>query len=303
MSAKIIICTTFRDFKGNDNDKIQELFLDSLENQDYKDFDLVVTLFGEKKVESVVRKRKLKSFFYDCDPGAFRYCLSKVVLNAISYSKSTKEENYIILWTTCDVILDKNFLSTIISNFRKNILGTSHPHLTYGSVTNYDNRRPTGKIELFSGFDLIFFDKDFLFDKKIMDAINNNIFNDWGIFEHFLISLTDLSRGTKRINLFETAKIYKIENDRKLTNEPNVFLEKSHIRNSAVFRKFLITNKLSIDYFDLVFCHLRFKLTRNFLRHFIFFASDIFSFYYRRIASSIAKSLPIPIKKFIKRIL
>jgi hypothetical protein len=48
-NLKIIVCTTFRDFTGSENDDIQRLFLSSLDFQSYKNFELVVTLFGEKR--------------------------------------------------------------------------------------------------------------------------------------------------------------------------------------------------------------------------------------------------------------
>ena len=46
-NKRIIIATTFRDFIGNDNDKIQFAFLDSIKSQSYTNYELVVTKFKE----------------------------------------------------------------------------------------------------------------------------------------------------------------------------------------------------------------------------------------------------------------
>ena len=37
-NKKILIATTFRNFNGSENDKIQRMFLNSLVNQSYKNF-------------------------------------------------------------------------------------------------------------------------------------------------------------------------------------------------------------------------------------------------------------------------
>ncbi len=47
---EIIICVTFREFDGSTNDLIQRRFLDSLSQQTYRNFRLVVTNFREKNV-------------------------------------------------------------------------------------------------------------------------------------------------------------------------------------------------------------------------------------------------------------
>ena len=52
--AQIIISTTFREFKEDENSKMQVAFLRSLQKQTMKNFVLVVTIFNEKNVESKV---------------------------------------------------------------------------------------------------------------------------------------------------------------------------------------------------------------------------------------------------------
>jgi len=298
----IIVCTTFRDFKGSENDEIQRMFLKSLENQTYKNFELVVTLFGEKNVQSEVKKFNFKSFFYNSDiENKYRYSLTKVILNAIKHSSSNKEENFLILWTTCDVIYENNFFATIIKNYKNNVIGTIHPHITYSSILKFNEKNTNKKEQLFSGFDLIYFDKEFLSNHKIKYSFENYIFYDWGVFEHFLIALNELNKSSNMINIYKESKIYKIENDRELTNEPNQFLINSHRLNSITFNKFLDENKITKKYFDLTYCHIKFKLTVNKFKHYYKFKQDIFEYIVRRIRKSVSKLIPKLIKNIIKR--
>lgn len=53
--VKIILCTTFRDFKGTENDEIQYRFLDGIRQQTYQNYQVVTTTFGEKKSQKYSR--------------------------------------------------------------------------------------------------------------------------------------------------------------------------------------------------------------------------------------------------------
>jgi hypothetical protein len=297
---KIIICTTFRDFKGTENDRIQRLFLRSLESQKYQNFEIVVTLFGEKEVKGELEKFNLKSFFYDGESDGFRYSLTQVVLNAIGHAEKNENENYIVLWTTCDIVLDDNFLYRIIKNYKINSIGTSHPHTMYSSVDDYENNRSCIKSGLFNGFDLIYFDKEFLQTEKVSKSLKKYVYNDWGIFEHFLVSLGAVGNNPDMINLYEDAKIYKIENERNLTNEPSQFLINSHMRNSLTFKNFIRDNSLSNNYFDLTYCHFKFRQIKNSFAHYMNFKKDIIEFIFNQVKKIISKLIPDFIKNVIR---
>lgn len=301
-SQKIIICTTFRDFKGNENDQVQRLFLESLESQKYKNFEVVITLFGEKEVENELKKFNLKTFFCYGNPGPFRYSLTQVVTNAINYAEKKYIENYIILWTTCDVIFSDNFLNSLIRNYKVNILGTSHPHRIYFSREDYKG----GKYReegLYSGFDLVYFDKKFLQNDKLFKSLKNYVYNDWGIFEHFLISLGEFACNKNVVNLYEEEKICKIENNRQLTNEPNQFLIDSHKKNSATFEKFLNDNNLSKNYFNLTYCHIKFKQVKRTFWHYFNFREDYVGFVFGQIRERILRIMPDFIRKAMAKLL
>jgi len=298
---KIIVCFTCRDFKGTENDEIQKLFLKSIENQTYKNFEVVVTLFGEKNVRDEVKKFKFDSYFYDSVVDSnYRYSLTKVLLNAIEHA-SRKYDDYVIVWTTCDVIYDSNFFETIINNYNTNIIGTSHPHTTFSSLMKFKHKEENKNGKLFSGFDLIYFDKEFLEKPKVKSSIEKYVFYDWGVFEHFLIALNELSNNSNMINIYEQSKINKIENVRELTNEPNQFLINSHKLNSSVFNTFLDDNKISNEYFDLTFCHLKFNITTKKLNHYCKFSNDIFVYIKRKTRRIIVSLIPNNIKTIIKK--
>ncbi len=299
-SLKTIVCTTFRDFKGTENDEIQRAFLKSLENQTYKNFEVVVTLFSEKKVKEEVGKFKFDSYFYNSVVDIkHRYSLTKVLLNAIDHANKKMYYNYIILWTTCDVIYDYNFFETIIRYYNSNIIGTSHPHIIFPSLKDFENKK-NKSISLFSGFDVIYFDKEFLQIPEVKLSIEKYIFNDWGFFEFFLIALNEFSNTVRMINIYEESKVYKVENNRFLTNESNEFFLNSYKLNFIIFNKFVTENKIVTDYFDLTYCHLKFDLTINKFKHYFEFSNDIFKYVLRKIKKSIASFIPNNIKSIIK---
>ncbi len=295
---KIIICSTFRDFQGSKNDEIQKIFLKSIENQTYENFELVVTLFGEKNVQKEVEKFNFKSSFFNGSIDRYRYSLTQVILNAIDQAEK-ETGSYLIFWTTCDVIYDDNFFEIVIKNYKNNIIGTSHPHTIFSSLAKYNEKIDNKNGKLFSGFDLIYFDKDFL-NYKVKDAIKNYIFNDWGVFEHFLISLNEFSKESNMINIHEESKIYKIENDREITNEPNQFLMNSHKLNAVVFNKFFDENNITNEYFDLTFCHLNFNITKNAIKHYWSFRIDVIEYIKRKFKRTVAKLIPNEIKRIVK---
>lgn len=277
---KIILCTTFRDFKGTENDNIQRLFLNSIASQTYKNFELVVTLFGEKNVQNEVEKYDFPSCFYSAEVNDCRYTLTSVVNNAIGYAIGAGED-YILLWSTCDVVYDINFFQEIVELPEINLLGTSHPHVIYKNVEDYVTTQNSLTGKLFCGFDLIFFDSSFL-DNEVRNILQNYKFYDWGVFEHFLIALAEVKQKNNSkvnfINIYETSKISKIENDRQLTNEPSVFLIKSHERNTIELKRFLSDYKLSYLYFDLTYCHLKSRVNNKSLNHYWVFKRDIIEY-------------------------
>lgn len=229
---KIIICTTFREFKGTENDKIQYMFLDNIKQQTYQNYQLVTTTFGEKKVKNIVNNYfGEKSTVYDVKlPKEYRFSLTDVVLNGIKEAEQCLE-NSIIIWCTCDVLFEPNLFEQIVKNYKAGISGIVHPNIIYNSVDNLISQKGYYG-SLGRGIDLLFYDSKVLIKAK-GDIINYR-FYDWGVFEFFMAALA-FKYSSSKINLFCLSPIHKVENNRKLTDETENYFRRCFKMNSPVF--------------------------------------------------------------------
>ena len=297
-NKEIIVCTTMRDFQGSNNDQIQLKFLNSLKKQEDVKINLVITLFGEKKVPEVVRGIFEDAIFYEGNLGDYRYSLTQVVKNAIDYEEKQDKKDLPIFWTTCDVIYEKDFISKCFPYLEKKSIVTSHPHKIVDLQNITDSTIISG---LDSGFDMLIFSSSLVSDKQFVKAHNGYVFKDWGVYEHFLISLAELVNDAKMYNVFEETLISKVENNRILTNEPSQFLINSHKRNSRVFKSFLKDHNLTSNYLNLTYCHLKFRVTKKKFIHYSRFFYDLSRYYFDfRFRSLASKVTPRLIKDMIK---
>ena len=135
MDKRILICCTFREFDGGDNDKIQREFLKNIEKQSYRNFELVVTNFREKNVKKVLQEFQLNINYIqssiDC-PISFTHLIE----NALPYIKKGKN---ILLWVNADMIMSENFLQTINNEYEPGFSGTSFPQRIFASIQDYNN--------------------------------------------------------------------------------------------------------------------------------------------------------------------
>jgi hypothetical protein len=215
---KIIICTTFRDFNGSENDDIQLLFLKSIMEQTYNNYLVVATIFGEKNVESALNQSvaKEKLLIYKSELKDYKYSLTEVVLNGIDAAR--KFDDSIVIWTTCDVIFEKDFFQNIRNVYRDKLCGIIHPNIGYATLSDYYNQIKIIR-GLNDGIDTMFFATNFFTD-TVYDKIMKYKFYNWGIFEVFLVGLSrQFSRN--RFNLYGLNKLHKIYNDRVVLNEDN----------------------------------------------------------------------------------
>jgi len=292
---KILICTTFREFNGSSNDQIQRLFLSSLKNQTYNNWELIVTTFNEKNVENTLNQLSIHNKVFYSHNKSCRFSLTEVFENCISSIEETDKN--IIIWTTCDVIFDNNFFENIIKNYSKNFCGTSHPHFIFDNIKNLEINKSL-KQSLYDGIDTIFFDADIFLNIKNKKLINNYRFVNWGIFEHFLVAIGNISADSM-INLWGVSNINKISNDRSLNNENSGFLTESWNNNYPVFMNFLNNNGLNKKYLDLFYCHRQFKIIAKkeyFLKFWLIYINYIF----KKFFENIKKIIPLNIKIYIK---
>ncbi|PMO59977.1 hypothetical protein BCT06_13795 [Vibrio breoganii] len=279
MHNRLYIATTFRDFTGGDNDIIQHRFLSTLKEQSVP-VTLLVTTFGEINVVDELKRTGIDFEVFEGDKGEFRYSLTDVLLNAINYLNDNKIDCN-LMWTTCDVLFDSDFAQTVNKNIslanNKPCIATSHPNVQFNSLNLMENEFTTGSSYIDAGFDLLIFNRSFYSNLSVIDCIANYRFYDWGIFEHFLISLKEIVNESFLLNVHEESKIIKIANDRNITNEPSQFLIDSHKRNSIVFDSFLSEKNVSRMYYDLTFCHFKFKNTTNDISHKIRYSREYIS--------------------------
>ena len=244
VDKKIIIATTFREFNGNSNDQIQRLFLKSLREQTYQNYILVATTFGEKNVEKALTEENIphKVFEGSVSP-EFRFSATQVLENGISLVGAPN--SYILMWTTCDVVLEPSFLNSIKTKLPHLGSGTSYPHVIYPDTKSYEIQK--NKVLFWAGIDTIFFDADLLTSNEAKSDIKNYPNLGWGFFEFFLTGM-GLKYARKMINIWPI-KLEKIDNDRAINNETSVYLNTTSNHNKSFLEKFISDNKIKKDFF------------------------------------------------------
>jgi hypothetical protein len=258
---KIIITTTFRDFNGNINDRMQMLFLRSLKRQTYQNYVLVVTLFREKNVERTVRKilGEKAVFCYSTIDNKYRYSLSKVLINGIDYGREKGAD--ILVDCSGDIVLQNNFLEMVVNNYSGLYSGISHPNIFYDINDDFKviNRRIG---ECNRGIDIRFFDFNLMADKNVYRILKKYTLFDWGGFEHLLAAIS-MKYSKNMINIFNESKVIKFENNRELSEESEEFLNKSSQRNRKVIVDAVQAMKIDgSKIFDLYYIHLQYYDSR-----------------------------------------
>lgn len=257
MNKMIVISTTFRDFTGGDNDKLQINFLRSLSRQTYQNFILVVSLFGEKNVENVVRKYLgNKSVFIDTIiHEGHRYSPTKTILNAIDYSIKINAD--ILFDCSGDIEMENNFLYSIVKQYRPMYSGISHPNIfvEYSS----SGKRLLSKGQTTRGIDARFFDVNIFKNDDAYNIIKNYTLYDWGGIEHLLFAVS-FKYADSMINIYNLSKIIKTENDRKAVGESSEWIKKCRSYNNEILRRVALRIGIDIsDLFDLYFIHYSYK--------------------------------------------
>jgi hypothetical protein len=267
MTRRIVVCTTFRSFDGSPNDRIQREFLRSIAAQTYPDWELVVTIFRETGVEEALQEAGVPYTVVQGSVGDYRFSLTEVLLNAVTHSDSLAEAS-ILLWTTCDVVFPSHLFKNIVHGFRPGDAGTSHPHREAAFYDDYLAGRikdvwpyaPLSRATRFEGIDFVYFDADlFAPGTPSRAALEKYRFVDWGLFEHFLTGLARLYAG-RRLNLWASAPVVKIGNDREVGQETAAYLKRAWDRNYVPMRSFLDHYALGDALLRLHDCHTQFEL-------------------------------------------
>lgn len=298
--ATILIGVTFRDFNGSANEAIQRLFLQSINDQTYRNWKLVVTIFNEKHVQEEIEKCAMNAVFYTTGPVTeHRFSLTEVLLNTISESR--REHNSIVLWTTCDILYQPDFFQKLIENYSENLFAISHPHITYNSIDDLGTNNCVAA-SINTGMDLIAMAGAIFASDEVVELVKKYKHYDWGIFEHFLVGLSQVVSG-HNINLYGVSNISKIENDRQVNNETSLWLQNCWERNKVVLDQFISDYDLSKNLLNLTYCHMQFRILTNRYAHMLTFFKDYYDYYYGLAKSAVRPYVPVTLKNAIKKVL
>ncbi len=213
---EILIVTTFKEFDGGRDAKIQEYWLSELHKQTYKNFKLVVTNFREKNVKKTLEDSLLPYTYYQSETD----CLLTITEMFENTVHSVVPGEHIILWPSPDHMFDENFFECIANNFEAGTGGTSFPHSQYLCLSDYADGKMYDEYydrKITSVFDYdpnkhipetFYFDADLLLDKEWKKQWSKHkiIGTFPGIGLHLLLQ----SMPNKLVNILFYSKIHKI---------------------------------------------------------------------------------------------
>lgn len=238
---KILLSTTFRSFDKPLEKTNQLNFLKSI-NVFSNEIDLCVTQFNEKNVKSYIFKNfHGKKYYQNTKPKNYKWSHSEVL--KFGLKKMLKKKYDYLGWSASDLKFDKRCFE---------ILRTSNEKAMYTFFPNISNRK---KNIVEFGLDVFFFKLDKKQIKKLLKILNKYPNYNWGMFEHYLFSLSKLFE-LKIINLRTKCNITKKEN--VVRNSKNNL--QSWKSNKVQLEKMLKDQKLSILYAKGSMYYLAFKM-------------------------------------------
>lgn len=277
---KIIISTTFRDFDGSDNDKMQIGFLRSLKGQSFQDFILVVTIFKEERVEKIVKSILSSKAFIIHDSGSdkYRFSISKTFMNGVDYGLANGAS--ILVDCSSDIILQSNFLSVVNKRIGSGAAGISHPNVFYeGNVK--EKKYYYGKIN--QGIDVRFYSLDLFRKKNVHNLLERFPSYDYGASVEMVLCGIAIKYAKKRYNIFMESKVLKRENDR----EGQVGIETEFMRagcrkNLPIVRRFILNERIPEKYLDLPAINRAYKVTKLMWVYQLMFGKQFLEYFSRK---------------------
>jgi hypothetical protein len=209
------------------------MFLRSIKNQTFQNYVLATTTFGEKNVSTALAEEKIPHVMFSGDAGEYRFSLTQVVQNAFALVDAP--EKYLLIWTTCDVVFERDFFEKIVSSLPSRASCTAIPHVLYASIE--DLQKNMNRYYSWGGIDTICFDADILRLPEVKDILQTYPNKGWGLFEYFLTDIGKLFCTGGMYNLWP-AKICKVGNDRNANNETRNYFDLSTTYNSMTYNDF-----------------------------------------------------------------
>ena len=275
--AKIIVNTTFRDFTGGINDKMQLNFIKSLKRQTMQDFILVVTIFGEHNVEDTIRPMLGDKciFIYDELEGNYRFSLSKTFMNGVDYGLKNYAD--ILLDCSSDIILQRNFLEVVAKRCGKYEAGISHPNIFMEKTKTGELAFKCGKIS--KGIDIRYFSLDIFKDKHVYSLMKKFPSYDYGAGIEKQMCCIGIKYAKRCSNISMESKVLKVENDRGgASGKKNSFMREGEKRNTPTVIRFMKSEGLSNDYMDLAKINESYIPTKDYLKYKLIFVREIIKY-------------------------
>ena len=233
--------------KSVENDKIQEIFIESLINLNSK-ITLSLTQFDDEGIEDYINKKNINKYFINIPksslPSGAKYSNKIMLKNALD---QYLEKNYeYLVYSTADIILPINIFDEVKIISRKLGKNKEFCSLVYPNIL-----KKNGNIKSYTtphyGIDIFIFRLNKKSILKLNEAIKSWDQYDWGINDNFYASLCDLL-NIPIYNIYKNIKIIKLENDFETINENRDWQIKSWKKNQKFFINFLKKNKLPLMY-------------------------------------------------------
>tara|TARA_Y100000741_G_scaffold334537_1_gene291809 strand:+ start:894 stop:1790 length:897 start_codon:yes stop_codon:yes gene_type:complete len=245
--------------KSKENDKIQELFIKSLENYKKK-ITLSLTQFDDEGVRQYIDKKNIKKFYINFPrnklPLGTKYS-NKIMLNNSLDQYLNNNFEYLV-YSTADILLPDNLFDEVDSIKKKLGENKEFCSLVYPNIL-----KKNGSIESMTtphyGIDIFIFRLKKNSILKFQNAIKSWDQYDWGINDNFYTSVCELL-NLPIYNMYKNIKIIKFENDFKTINENRDWQVDSWKRNQKYYIKFLKNNNLSLLYAYGSYYYLLFKI-------------------------------------------
>lgn len=258
---QIVISTTFREFDSSDNDKMQIGFLKSLKRQTFQDFILVTTIFGEKRVERVVKSILDKKVFivHDNRNGKYRFSLSKTFMNGVDYGLANNA--VILVDCSSDIILQSNFLDVVSKRIGSYMAGISHPNV-------FCEKNEKGKMcfrgKITRGIDIRFYSLDLFREKHVYELLNRFPSYDYGASIEMVFCGIAIKYASKRYNIFMESRVLKRENEREgQVGVETEFMKEGTRRNLPTVKRFIRNERIPEKYLCLPEINKAYKLTKS----------------------------------------
>ena len=228
--------------KSAENDKIQDLFIKSVQNIE-KTIKFSLTQFDDDNVEEYLIKNNIDCHFLNIEkkklPRGKKYSNKLMLENSLD--QFLKGDFKYFIYSTADLLVPKNIFSHIesIKEFNSNdeCCALVYPNILKknGLIKSYTT--PHYGIDIFI----------FKITKKTAEKFKKSIINwhqyDWGINDNFYVSVCELL-NLPIFNIYKDINIIKHENDFKTINENRDWQINSWNENQKYFLNFLEDNNL-----------------------------------------------------------